>query len=327
MRSLLLSLLLLSLTSCPLLWSASAAGSISYVDPTQWNYGTGYTYTLYSYAAYCPYETLDTWTCKWCQANETTRSFQTSGFFNDRDTNTYGYAGYNTDLEQIIVAFRGTEMGSLKNWITDLKYAKLTPLKSYPNVSVHDGFYQAWKNLSPQVMPVVQALHQQFANYDVVVTGHSLGAALATLCMVELAENNIPAYIWDYGRPRVGNQPFSMLSMQSAKASFRHVNQRDTVPHLPLEAMGFFHAPTEVWYHENEWRVCDPTNGEDRTCSDSQYFDTSISDHLHYFNLYESCSSKKRTDDEADQLDSTPPPYWPPTADQRRLYRELGLKF
>jgi predicted lipase len=125
------------------------------------------------------------------------------------------------------------------------------------------------------VIPVVQALHQQFKTYDVVVTGHSLGAALATLCMVDLHENNVPAYIWDYGRPRVGSQGFSMLSMQTALASFRHVNQRDTVPHLPLEAMGFFHAPTEVWNHKTAWHVCSSTNGEDPSCSDSQYLDTS----------------------------------------------------
>jgi hypothetical protein len=107
------------------------------IDVTKWNYDTGYTYVLYAYAAYCPYETLNDWECKWCQYNETTRGFQPTGFFNDRATNTYGYAGYNPDLEQIIVSFRGTEVGSLKNWITDLKTSKLTPLKSYPNVTVH----------------------------------------------------------------------------------------------------------------------------------------------------------------------------------------------
>jgi hypothetical protein len=37
------------------------------------------------------------------------------------------------------------------------------------------------------------------------------------------------------------------------------------------------------------FQVCDDS-GEDPNCSDSQYIDLSVYDHLHYLNVYEDCT-------------------------------------
>lgn len=49
---------------------------------------------------------------------------------------------------------------------------------------------------------------------------------------------------------------------------FRLVHHRDPVPHLPLEAWGYHHPPTEVFYTEDQssYQVCN-SSGEDDTCS------------------------------------------------------------
>ena len=42
-------------------------------------------------------------------------------------------------------------------------------------VEVGEGFYNEWNDLMPQVIPAVQALVADYPDYDIFVTGHSLG--------------------------------------------------------------------------------------------------------------------------------------------------------
>ena len=37
------------------------------------------------------------------------------------------------------------------------------------------------------------------------------------------------------------------------------------------------------------FKICSSSDGEDPTCSDSQTFDLSVYDHLHYLNVEENC--------------------------------------
>lgn len=122
------------------------------------------------------------------------------------------------------------------------------------------------------------------------VTGHSLGAALAVLCATELGASKHSLGkkvegVYTFGQPRVGNQAFHDFYGTGTRVSWRVTHNRDIVPHLPLEAMGFKHTSTEVFYNENfsTLRICDGS-GEDKTCSD-QFDVPSISDHTYYMNM------------------------------------------
>ena len=53
---------------------------------------------------------------------------------------------------------------------------------------------------------------------------------------------------YTFGQPRVGNVAYADY-FKSILPEYRVVHYADIVPHLPLEAMGFHHVPTEV-------RVC-----------------------------------------------------------------------
>jgi len=76
-------------------------------------------------------------------------------------------------------------------------------------------------------------------------------------------------------------------TVTNGTTAYRVTHNADPVPHLPLEAMGFAHPPTEVWYDESggSYRVCSATNGEDPTCSDSLPLDIDLLDHLWYMNI------------------------------------------
>ena len=80
------------------------------------------------------------------------------------------------------------------------------------------------------------------------VTGHSLGAAIATHAVAHLLTNKVKVTeFYSFGSPRVGDPNFSVwfnsiYGQDHFKARVTHC--RDPVPHLPLESMAFQHINT-----------------------------------------------------------------------------------
>ena len=122
-----------------------------------------------------------------------------------------GYIGYLPSDNSIYVVFRGSS--SLNNWIANMTVI-MTPYTSYPsctNCQVHEGWYTMEQNILPQVLQDVAALKAMYPTAQVRTTGHSLGAALATLTAMDLALV-YPVSCYNYGSPRVGNTAFSALT-------------------------------------------------------------------------------------------------------------------
>ena len=144
-----------------------------------------------------------------------------------------------------------------------------------------------------------QRLMQQHKGKPILITGHSLGAALAQIASMDIANyaksigNNALVYLYDYGSPRWGNLALIQYFESLIGYHFRLVNKHDIVPTVPAEDLGlhskYHHSSTEVWYTSDsplKYTQCDGS-GEDRFCS---YFGYSIEDHLHYLNIYEDCT-------------------------------------
>eukprot|EP01111_Echinosteliopsis_oligospora_P018076 TRINITY_DN80_c0_g1_i1.p1 TRINITY_DN80_c0_g1~~TRINITY_DN80_c0_g1_i1.p1 ORF type:complete len:306 (+),score=67.02 TRINITY_DN80_c0_g1_i1:59-976(+) len=262
--------------------------TITNVDsPQPFDINMMYSKLMFAYAAYCPDDEIIEWKCKWCQYNES----GTSGFvpvkilYNNSD-NTLGFVGYQGDVG--IVSFRGTEIKSLANWITDLDAGHSTPYKPVPNAFVHTGFLDAWDAVKTQTMEAINNVTATINPKLWHFTGHSLGAAVAELAAVDLTIEmiNIPIIMYNFGAPRVGNQAFVDYYEQTIATTYRATNQRDIVPHVPYEWMGFRHPDTEVWWNTaTTYKVCNASNGEDPTCSDSEV-DFSIPDHLDYLDTF-----------------------------------------
>jgi len=92
----------------------------------------------------------------------------------------------------------------------------------------------------------------KYPNARLAVTGHSLGAALATLAaidIVEIAQKNI-TFLYNFGSPRVGNPEFAQNFDKMFPHMYRVVNYKDIIPHLaPENSLGleYYHVATEVW--------------------------------------------------------------------------------
>lgn len=170
-----------------------------------------------------------------------------------------------------IVAFKGST--HFKNWIADAKFYKADwPSDSTcPGCQVHHGFAQAYDELEEELVNAIEDLKcERFA-----VTGHSLGAAIATLTAFKIRTtlNKVADPVYLFGAPRVGNSAFAKRFVATAgstvPAAWRVIHHHDPVPRSPPGALDYEHFPQEVYYNENEdnFRVCSSTNGEDPACA------------------------------------------------------------
>jgi hypothetical protein len=116
----------------------------------------------YSGVAYCSFQLIDSWTCgKACNAHPGIISVTR---VRDDAKDAFGYAAYNIEDNQIIVAFRGTNgADDFASWITNLDYNPIT----YKNVSkamVHEGFYTAYLSLKDGILTAVKGFLETSPN-------------------------------------------------------------------------------------------------------------------------------------------------------------------
>jgi hypothetical protein len=133
-----------------------------------------------------------------------------------------------------LVAFRGTLPQSIPNWLTD---ADVVPTREAGKVPmrVHAGFQGAldcvWQSKQPGgVEDYLAQVVADNANLTWWFTGHSLGAALATLAAHRFGRAHA---LYTYGSPKVGDAAFVEQLTQSVAVHYRIVNHRDIVTHLP----------------------------------------------------------------------------------------------
>ncbi len=112
--------------------------------------------------------------------------------FSDRPTDSQALV--TTMGEYTIVAFRGTQITSIKDVVSDA----LIKLEEWPGPGrVHRGFWRAYRSLR-------NSIDSNMPSGKLIVTGHSLGAAMATLMAALWPE----AVLVTFGSPRVGDGTF-----------------------------------------------------------------------------------------------------------------------
>lgn len=152
------------------------------------------------------------------------------------------------DAEKVIVAFRGTEPTEIKDWVTDAM-AVLVP---GPAGMVHKGFLDALNVAYGRIRETIDRLQDR--GQSLWVTGHSLGAALATLAVARLRfEEDKPVYgLYTFGQPRTGDRDFARAFDTDFKAlTFRFVNNNDVVARVPPRVGLYSHVGTFLYFDVN----------------------------------------------------------------------------
>jgi predicted lipase len=151
----------------------------------------------------------------------------------------------------VVVAIRGTE--GVLEWLLDFEFA-LVPFPYLSAGNVEAGFndcYSSFRTGKADAAPrVVDALARVIAGgtaETLLIAGHSLGAALATLLAIDLAANGgfAAPVVYTFASPRVGDKVFAGTYGSLIQTSWRIANRRDIVPSLPPESLGYVHVKTE----------------------------------------------------------------------------------
>ncbi len=147
---------------------------------------------------------------------------QSCEFVQNDDTECFVAANADT----IIVAFRGT--AGTADWIGNLKFINTTA--SYGEL--HRGFYFAFQAVKSNLEQLIREAGS--STRKLVITGHSLGGALATVAAAEWQGVFNVASVHTFGQPRVG-QPNFVAHVQQHYGSkfFRMVNDDDIVTRVP----------------------------------------------------------------------------------------------
>jgi hypothetical protein len=183
---------------------------------------------------------------------------QMSDFLNGKQKQVfYGFiAEPEHHSEPCVLALRGTQ-GFTEWW--DALHWDLVPFRAQGSGLVASGFADVYDTVvvAPRssapgnaeskarqtsfAAGVARAVHKQQA---LIVTAHSLGAALATLYVMENAAEGLLeiSRVYTFASPRVGDATFARSYDALGVPTWRIVNEPDVVPDFPLEVLGYVHV-------------------------------------------------------------------------------------
>lgn len=168
------------------------------------------------------------------------------------------------------IVFRGSSAD--RDWLTNLDFAKWSAVTdaitdekqlNYPKVygesstgvKLHKGFITAYLAVRLDIQSKVKA--SSITHW--VVTGHSLGGALAKLCAVDLQYNlgsDVSMEVYTFGAPRIGNKAFAESYNQRVPKTCRFVHGNDVVCGLPRRWQGYRHVNTRIRFRVPfSWRI------------------------------------------------------------------------
>lgn len=146
-----------------------------------------------------------------------------------------------TNGKERVLSFRGTEIKQKSDVVADLKSGKNFDLNG---TKVHAGFKAEVNKVWDEILVKIKQLDKS-KPLPLIVTGHSLGAAMATITSSRLEHSGIYVKtLVTFGSPRVGTKEF----VKSLHVNhFRVINCCDAVTRVPLYIMGFRHHGTIVY--------------------------------------------------------------------------------
>lgn len=160
------------------------------------------------------------------------RSYLDITFFDFGGTQAYAL----NSKRNYILVFRGTEPTSWSDIKADLKFRKVSSVSTggVKEGRVHRGFKAALDT----VWEGIQAHMKECGTYNknIIITGHSLGGALATLVAGRLDDADVVLYT--YGAPRVGNAAWNK---RQKFLHYRFRNNNDIVTRVPPAWLGYQH--------------------------------------------------------------------------------------
>lgn len=161
-----------------------------------------------------------------------------------KNTGIFGLLGHNPTSRIAFLAFRGTS--DIAEWVADIDAVPedYRPIDDFGQV--HSGFQDVYQLVRGDI---ASNLASATAGCDqILITGHSLGAALAVLAGPDVAQemppNTIEPRLITFAGPKVGLNDFAASFNAAIESCFRVVNFLDLVPYLPPAP--YVHAGAQI---------------------------------------------------------------------------------
>jgi len=172
-------------------------------------------------------------------------------FFDGKKTDSQCYVASNENF--VIVAFRGAEPFKFEDMLT---YLSVHPVKSSQGGKVHAGFKMALDELwsDKGLKLYLDDLKREIPARTFWFTGHSLGAALATIG----ANRYDQANLYTFGSPMVGTKGFRK---KFKRINHRFVYHHDLVTRLPPKELFPYRHVGRMKYIDPQGNIHDGRSG------------------------------------------------------------------
>jgi pimeloyl-ACP methyl ester carboxylesterase len=133
------------------------------------------------------------------------------------------------------------------NTVTDVKAIPI----SRDGYIAHKGFLEALDQVWDEISQALAEFLKSHPGAPVYFTGHSLGAALATIAAARFKGGN--SVLYTIGSPRVGDDKFVAAVEHNARLKFRFVNAGEIVTQVPPDVpLGHYrHVGVEKYIDRN----------------------------------------------------------------------------
>ncbi len=153
-----------------------------------------------------------------------------------------------------VLAFRGTDFSSLKDWMVNTRVSQ----KRVPSGKIHRGFYKAYLSMNKKISSKLKS--QNVRGKDFLVTGHSLGGALAGAYAYDnhldlFLGNSGPEieHIITFGQPLFADLQLSIALRREFYGRYiRVVNNNDLATRVPY---WFTHFGALMWLKDNSVEI------------------------------------------------------------------------
>lgn len=245
-------------------------------------------YAKFAGAAYCSAQSLESWSCgPKCTADVTSVKICPGHTVR-------AWLGIWED--KCLVSFQGTNdtaafVADAEVWHADTNW------DICGNCKVHGGFLGVYNDLAPCVKDTLKELGCGYGS-PIRTTGHSLGAAVNCLAMLDLHASGW--YIeesYDFGKPRTGDHDFAQAwNEQFSERAWRVTHAKDPVPNVPPDNLlwnwHMEHVEPEVWYPgdvSDGYQICTIPHDDDH-CAEQNWnvpLDLfHVDDHLDYMGVH-----------------------------------------
>jgi len=150
--------------------------------------------------------------------------------------------------DEIYLVFPGTDGA------TDISTDVNFELVGFGAGHIHKAFLDVSSNTYPKIIEAVKNILASKPDSKLIVTGHSLGGALAMLYTFMLRREGIEVEeLITFGQPRVGNGKFAKEFAALSVPYTRFVNKSDIVPDVPppWDKHDWTHAGKRLTFNEN----------------------------------------------------------------------------